>query len=185
MIAIGECGLDYHYKRAEQHRGKQHIWFLYQLDLAWKKKLPVVLHVRNAHADALRILKRHPARKLGGVIHCFNGSKETAGQYVDLGYHLGIGGSVLQPEERAKELWEAVAAVPLERILVETDAPFILPYCKDTLPPKLLRRTRNSSLILLEVIRKIAQLKGLAYDQVEQITTHNAIRLFDLPIHNF
>ena len=67
---------------------------------------------------------------------------------------------------------------------METDAPFILPYCKDTLPPKLLRRTRNSSLILPEVIRKIAQLKGLAYDQVEQVTTHNAIRLFDLPIHN-
>lgn len=185
VIAIGECGLDYHYKREEQHRMKQHIWFLYQLDLAWKKKLPVVLHVRNAHADALRILKRHPARKLGGVIHCFSGSKEIAGQYVDLGYHLGIGGAVLQPEERAKELWEAVAFVPLERILVETDAPFILPYCKDTLPPKLLRRTRNSSLILPEVIRKIAQLKGLAYDQVEQVTTHNAIRLFDLPIHDF
>lgn len=184
VIAIGECGLDYHYKREEQHRVKQHIWFLYQLDLAWKKKLPVVLHVRNAHADALRILKRHPARKLGGVIHCFSGSKEIAGQYVGLGYHLGIGGSVLQPEERAKELWEAVASVPLERILVETDAPFILPYCKETLPPKLLRRTRNSSLILPEVIRKIAQLKGLAYDQVEQVTTHNAIRLFDLPIHN-
>ena len=185
VIAIGECGLDYHYKREEQHRLKQYAWFLYQLDLAWKAKLPVVYHVRDAHEDAIRILKRHPARKLGGVIHCFNGSKETAQQYVDLGFHLGIGASILQQEERAKELWEVVSVVPLERILVETDAPFILPYCKDTLPAKLLRRTRNSSLILPEVIRKIAQLKGLSYDAVQQATTQNVIRLFALPIRDF
>ena len=71
VIAIGEIGLDYHYKREEQHRLKQHIWFIYQLNLAWKMKLPVILHVRDAHEDALRILRMHPARKLGGVIHCF------------------------------------------------------------------------------------------------------------------
>lgn len=78
VIAIGEIGLDYHYKREEQHRLKQHIWFLYQLNLAWKLKLPVILHVRDAHEDALRILKYHPARKLGGVVHCFYASKEIA-----------------------------------------------------------------------------------------------------------
>jgi len=78
VIAIGEIGLDYHYKREEQHRLKQHIWFIYQLNLAWKMKLPVILHVRDAHEDALRILRMHPARKLGGVIHCFYGSKEIA-----------------------------------------------------------------------------------------------------------
>ena len=182
VIAIGECGLDYHYKREEQHRFKQHIWFLYQLDLAWKRKLPVILHVRDAHEDALRILRCHPARKLGGVVHCFVGSAKIAQEYVKLGYHLGIGGSILQPEERAKMLWEAVEKVPLERILVETDAPFILPYCKDTLPPKLLRRTRNSSLILPEVIGKIAQLKNLSPSQVEKATTENTIRLFSLPV---
>ena len=95
VIAIGEIGLDYHYKREEQHRLKQHLWFIYQLNLAWKMKLPVILHVRDAHADALRILRWHPARKLGGVIHCFYGSKEIAEQYLKLGYHFGIGGSVL------------------------------------------------------------------------------------------
>ena len=104
VIAIGEIGLDYHYKREEQHRLKQHIWFLYQLNLAWKMKFPVILHVREAHEDALRILRMHPARKLGGVIHCFYGSKEIAEQYLKLGYHIGIGGSVLQLEERAKDL---------------------------------------------------------------------------------
>ena len=134
MIAIGEIGLDYHYKREEQHRLKQHIWFIYQLNL------PVILHVRDAHEDTLRILKWHPARKLGGVIHCFHDSIELAEQYLKLGYHISIGGSVLQLEERAKDLWEAIPHIPLNRILVETDAPFILPYYKDVIPPKLLCR---------------------------------------------
>ena len=182
VIAIGEIGLDYHYKREEQHRLKQHIWFIYQLNLAWKLKLPVILHVRDAHKDALRILKRHPARKLGGVSHCFYGSKEIAQQYLKLGYHIGIGGSVLQLEERAKDLWGAIACIPLDRILVETDAPFILPYCKDVIQPKFLRRARNTSLILPAVIKKIAELKGISANDVEKATTTNAIRLFRLPI---
>ena len=182
VIAIGEIGLDYHYKRKEQHRLKQHIWFLYQLNMAWKMKLPVILHVRDAHEDALRILRWHPARKLGGVIHCFYGSKEIAEQYLKLGYHIGIGGSVLQLEERAKNLWEAIPHIPLDRILVETDAPFILPYCKDVIQPKLLRRARNTSLILPAVINKIAELKDISADEVELSTTENTIRLFALPI---
>ena len=182
VIAIGEIGLDYHYKREEQNRLKQHIWFLYQLNLAWKMKLPVILHVRAAHEDALRILRWHPARKLGGVIHCFYGSKEIAEQYLKLGYHIGIGGSVLQLEERAQDLWGAIPHIPLDRILVETDAPFILPYCKDVIQPKLLRRARNTSLILPEVIKKIAELKGISADEVEQETAKNTIQLFHLPI---
>ncbi len=182
VIAIGEIGLDYHYKREEQHRLIQHIWFLYQLNLAWKMKLPVILHIRDAHEDALRILRWHPARKLGGVIHCFYGSTEIAEQYLKLGYHIGIGGSLLQVEERAKDLWEAIPHIPLDKILLETDAPFILPYCKDVIQPKLLRRARNTSLILPAVIKKIAELKGLPADDVEQATTENTIQLFNLPI---
>ncbi len=182
MIAISEIGLDYHYKREEQHRLKQHIWFLYQLNLAWKMKLPVILHVRDAHEDALRILRMHPARKLGGAIHCFYGSKEIAEQYLKLGYHIGIGGSVLQLEERAKDLWEAIPHIPLNRILVETDAPFIPPYCKDVIKPKFLRRARNTSLILPAVTKKIAELKGISADEVEKATTENTIRLFSLSI---
>ena len=184
VIAIGECGLDYHYKREEQHRLKQHLWFVYQLNLAWKMKLPVILHVRDAHEDALRILKWHPARKLGGVIHCFYGSKEIAEQYLKLGYHIGIGGSLLQLEDRAKDLWEAIPYIPLDRILLETDAPFILPHCKDVIQPKLLRRTRNTSLILPAVIKKIAELKGISPNEVEQATTENTINLFSLPMSN-
>ena len=182
VIAIGECGLDYHYKREEQHRFKQHIWFLYQLDLAWRLKKPVILHVRDAHEDALRILKWHPARKLGGVIHCFYGSWEIAEQYLKLGYHFGIGGSLLHQEERAGALWEAVKHIPLDKILLETDAPFILPYCKDVIQPKLLRRARNTSLILPAVIKKIAELKELPTEIVEYAVFENTVRLFSLPL---
>ena len=182
VIAIGEIGLDYHYKCEEQHRLKQHLWFIYQLNLAWKMKLPVILHVRDAHEDALRILRWHPARKLGGVIHCFYGSEEIAEQYLKLGYHFGIGGSMLQLEERAKDLWGSIPHIPLDRILLETDAPFIMPYCKDVIQPKLLRRARNTSLILHAVIKKIAELKDISPDEVEQATTDNVIRLFNLPI---
>lgn len=135
--------------------------------------MPVILHVRDAHEDALRILRWHPARKLGGGIHCFYGSKEIAEQFLKLGYHIGIGGSVLQLEERAKDLWEAIPHIPLDRILIETDAPFILPYCKDVIPPKLLRRARNTSLILPAVIKKIAESKDISADEVEQATTES------------
>ena len=90
---------------------------------------------------------------------------------------------MLQLEERAKNLWEAIPHIPLNRILVETDAPFILPYCKDVIQPKLLRRARNTSLILPAVIKKIAELKGVSPDEVERTTTENTIRLFNLPIN--
>lgn len=182
VIAIGETGLDYHYPRSEQHRFKQRIWFLYQLNLAWKRKLPVILHVRDAHEEVLKILRWHPARKLGGVVHCFYGSWEIAEQYLELGYHFGIGGSALQLQERTKDLGEAIAHIPLERILVETDAPYILPYCKDVIPSKQLRRARNTSLILPAVIEKIAEIKQLTPAEVEDATAQNTIRLFHLPI---
>ena len=142
----------------------------------------MILHVRDAHEDALRILKWHPARKQGGVIHCFYGPWEIAEQYLKLGYHFGIGGSLLQQEERAGALWEAVKHIPLDKILVETDAPFILPYCKDVIQPKLLRRARNTSLILPAVIDKIAELKELPSEVVERAVFENTIRLFSLPI---
>ena len=182
VVAIGETGLDYHYPRKEQHRLWQYRWFLYQLSLARKHKLPLILHIRDAHDPALRLLRHHPARKLGGVVHCFQGTPTQAEAYVKLGFHIGIGGALLQPEERAGDLWRSVERIPLDRILVETDAPYILPYCKDVLQSKQLRRARNTSLILPAVIEKIAQLKGLPASVVAQATTNNAIRLFRLPL---
>lgn len=182
VVAVGECGLDYHFPRKEQQRLKQYLWFFYQLALAQRLKKPVILHVRDAHNDVLHILKHHPARKLGGVVHCFYGSWEIARQYLQLGYHIGIGGSALQQEDRAKDLWEAIDKIPLDRILLETDAPYILPYCKDVIQPKLLRRARNTSLILPAVAQKIAQRKGVCAADVEKATAQNAIRLFSLPV---
>jgi TatD DNase family protein len=87
---------------------------------------------------------------------------------------------VLQLEERAKNLWDAIPSIPLDRILLETDAPFILPYCKDVIQPKLLRRARNTSLILPAVIKKIAELKDITPAEVERATTENTIHLFSL-----
>lgn len=182
VIAIGETGLDYHFPRKEQHRLTQHLWFLYQLGLARRVNLPVILHVRGAHKDALRILRHHPANKLGGVVHCYTADWKTAREYLKLGYHIGIGGALLQKEERAGALWEAVKNMPLERILIETDAPFILPDCKDVIPSKQLRRARNTSLILPSVVEKIAGLKGISAEEVERVTAENAIRLFNLPV---
>lgn len=182
VVAIGETGLDYHFPRKEQHRLTQHRWFLYQLGLARRLKLPVVLHIREAHRDALRVLKRHPARSLGGVVHCYTGDWKTAQEYLKLGYYIGIGGAILQKEERAGALWEAVRNMPPERILLETDAPFILPDCKDVIPGKQLRKARNTSLILPAVIAKIAALKGISPEEAERITAENAARLFRLPV---
>ena len=89
---------------------------------------------------------------------------------------------MLQLPERAEPLWDAVRQIPLDRILLETDAPYILPYCKDTIKPKQLRRARNSSLILPDVAAKIGALQGVSAETVERITTENALRLFRLPI---
>ena len=180
VVAIGETGLDYHEAREEQHRFKQYIWFLYQLRLARKRKLPLVLHIRKADADAIRILKLFRP-KYGGVVHCCGEGWEYISEYLKLGLHIGIGGVLLNPARNA-ELKAAVPRIPLERILVETDSPYVLPYCKDVLPPKLVRRCRNSSLILPRVIDEIARLKGVSSEEVERVTAQNAIDLYRLPV---
>jgi len=180
VVAVGETGLDYHYPRKEQHRLCQKMWFRYQLRLACRVKKPVILHVRQADGDMLKILKHHPARRYGGVVHCFSGGPALVTQYLRLGYHIGIGGTLLQENERAERLAQAVAATPLERILVETDSPFILPACKGIAPGKVLRRTRNTSLILPNVVRRIAAIKGIPEEQAAEQIWQNTVRLFGI-----
>jgi len=182
VIAIGETGLDYHHPRQDQHRFRQTVWFLRQLNLAAKTGLPVILHVRDAHKQALGILRHHPARKNGGVIHCFTGSWEVAQQYLALGYHIGIGGSLLQLPERSEPLRRVVEKMPLSRLLLETDSPFILPYCKDVLPAKVLRRARNTSLILPAVADEVARLRGITPQAVCNAATENTVQVFRLPL---
>jgi TatD DNase family protein len=182
-LAIGETGLDYHLDREEQHRLRQRFWFAYQLRLADRLRLPLVLHVRDADDDALRILRRNRKRIHGGVVHCFTGTPEHAMAYRELGLHIGIGGKLLWDNEESARLCEAIRRLPLEAILVETDAPLVLPDIgKPDCSRSQRRRLRNSSLILPAVIERIASLHGVSPETVEQTVCRNTLRLFRIEI---
>ena len=178
VVAIGETGLDYHHPRQEQHRRRQYAWFLYQLHLARKHGLPLILHIRDADREAIRVLKVFRP-KYGGVVHCCGEGWDVISEYLKLGLYIGVGGVLLNPA-RNEKLKAAIPKIPLERIVIETDSPYVLPYCKDVLQPKLVRRARNSSLILPRVIGEIAHLQGRSAEDVERITAENAMRLYHL-----
>lgn len=182
VVAIGETGLDYHHPRKTQHRLRQKLWFLYQLRLAHRRGLPVILHIRDADTDALRILKRFKNRLHGGVCHCFCGTPETAAEYTALGLKLGIGGSLLMDLPRTHALEQAVAATPLEALVLETDGPYVKPSCPQ-LEQKQLKAARNTSLILPAVARRIAELKNIPVEEVLRVTSQNAVTLFGLDKH--
>lgn len=181
IIAIGETGLDYHYPRMKQHRLCQKAWFVYQLKLADRLGLPLVLHVRDADRDAFKILKKYKDRLHGGVAHCFTGDYLTAQEYIDLGFSLGIGGYLLWDDEEGRRLQDTVRRVPLSSLLVETDAPYVLPDVGElTGSKKQLKKLCNSSLILPAIIEKIARLKGESYETVEYAVYQNTVRTFRL-----
>ena len=113
------------------------------------------------------------------MVHCCGEGWDVISEYLKLGLHIGVGGVLLNPA-RNERLKAAIPLIPLERILIETDSPYVLPYCKDVLPPKLVRRTRNSSLILPRVIEEIALLQGKTPEEVEKATAENAIGLYRL-----
>lgn len=171
VVAIGECGLDY-YRAPRELWDRQKEIFRKHIELALEVKKPLVLHLRNAYEDALGILKDYVLRttnyELKGTSHFFSGTVEQAKKFLELGLYISFAG----PITFAKEYEEVVRAVPLERILSETDAPFAapLPY----------RGVRNEPAYVVEVIKKIAELKGLSFDQVARATTKNAERLFNL-----
>lgn len=128
VIAIGELGLDYHHARREQYRLKQKLWFIWQILLADKRNLPVILHIRLADRDAIRILRFFKNKLHGGVCHCFTGDAETARIYTqEFGFLLGIGGYLLQGTETSRALEEAVKETPLEFLVLETDGPYVKP----------------------------------------------------------
>lgn len=181
VVAIGETGLDYHHPREEQKRFTQYCWFLWQLRLARRRKLPLILHIRDADWDAIRVLKLYPP-KYGGIVHCCGEGWDVIQEYLKMGLYIGIGGVLLNPA-RNEKLAAAVPHIPLERIVVETDSPYVLPQCKDVLPPKQVRRTRNSSLILPRIISQIAMLQGRTPEEVERVTAENAIRVYHLNIN--
>ena len=167
-VAVGEIGLDYHWDEPERTIQKK--WFRRQLGLAREVKLPVVIHSREAAGDTIDIMKEEKAEEIGGVIHCFSYTKETAEIFLKMGFYIGIGGVLTF--QNAKKLKEAAEYVPMDRIVLETDSPY--------LSPEPFRGKRNSSLNLPYVVKALAQIKGITEEEIEKITWDNACRLYRL-----
>lgn len=166
-VAVGEIGLDYHYD--EPSKEIQRDIFIYQLELANKYDLPVIVHSRDAAEETMEIIKAHMPKKRG-VIHCFSSSLEVAKEYVKMGFYIGIGGVVTF--KNGKKLKEVAAEIPLERILIETDCPYMAPTP--------LRGERNDSSLLSYVVEEIAGLRGISAEEVEKTTYNNAKILFNI-----
>lgn len=164
--AIGEIGLDYHYE--DVPRAVQILAFEQQLELAAELDLPVVIHDREAHGDCLDILKNHP--KARGVFHCFSGSAEMARQLTDRGWYLGFTGVITF--KNARRAVEAAQAAPLERIVIETDCPYMA--------PEPYRGVRNDSGFVGLMAARLAELRGCSLEEMAAITMENGKRLFSI-----
>lgn len=165
-VAVGEIGLDYYWDK-ENHETQKY-WFERQIELAKELELPIIVHSREACADTLEQIRKAHTEKLKGVIHCFSYSPEVAQEYVEMGYYIGIGGVVTF--KNARKLKEVVDVLPVERILLETDCPYLAPVPN--------RGKRNSSLNLPYVAAAVAELKGLTSEEVIRITDENARNLY-------
>lgn len=172
VVAIGEIGLDYYYKpksnlKLEQFKAKQKEVFLQQLELAEDLNLPVIIHCRMAHQDLIGILRKYP--RIKGVIHCFTGSQEEAEAYIKMGFYIGLNGIIFK-----LNLDEIIKKVPLEKILLETDCPYLTP------PQAGPKDMRNEPLFVKHVAGKIAGLEKVSFEKIAEITTQNAKRLFKI-----
>lgn len=168
VVAIGEIGLDYYYDNVPKEIQK--LWFREQIKLAVDLDLPMIVHSRDASKETFDLLYENEGHKVGGVIHCFSGSVETAKRYVELGYYLGIGGVVTF--KKAQKLKDVVKEIPLKNLLVETDSPY--------LAPTPYRGKRNDSSYLPMIIDEIAEIKGITPKEVEYATWDNGMKLFGL-----
>lgn len=166
--ALGEIGLDYH--RETPERGLQQTWFRRQLDLAREEGKPVIIHSRDAAQDTLQILKEMHAEQIGGVIHCYSYSAELADEFLKLGFYIGVGGVVTF--KNGRKLKETVQRVPLDRIVLETDCPYLAPVPY--------RGKRNCSLYLPYVAQAVAELKGMEPEAVIGQTWRNACGLYHM-----
>ena len=167
VVAVGEIGLDYYWDN-ESHE-VQEKWFVRQLELARRHHLPIIIHSREAAADTMEIMKAH-AQGLEGVIHCYSYSREQAEEYVKMGFYIGIGGVLTF--KNAKKLKEVAAAIPLERIVLETDCPY--------LAPEPFRGKRNQSSYIRYVAEKLAEIKGMTAEEVIAVTEENAKKMYRL-----
>lgn len=166
VVAIGETGLDYYWDDVDRETQKR--GFIRQIALANELKLPLIVHNRDAHADTLSILKEYKPES--AIIHCFSGSAEMAKELSKMGYYISFSGSVTF--KNARQLPEAVKAVPLNQLLVETDSPYLAPEPK--------RGTRNDPTNVLYTAAKIADILNLPLEEVARITFENAKRVYKL-----
>lgn len=165
-VAVGEIGLDYYWD--EPARQIQKKWFVRQLELAKEVKLPIVIHSREAAQDTVEIMKAEHAQDIGGVVHCYSYSRELAKTFLDMGFYFGIGGVVTF--NNGRKLKEVVEYLPMDRIVLETDSPYLAPVP--------FRGKRNDSRKLTYVVEQIAQIKGISPEEVQQTTTRNAYNLY-------
>ncbi len=168
-VAIGEIGLDYHYPD-NPDRDTQIKWFRAQLRLALEEKLPVVIHSRDAAADTMEIMKEAASKGIVADIHCYSYSPEQALEYVKMGFYIGVGGVVTF--KNGKKLKQTVDKIPLDRILLETDCPYMA--------PEPFRGSRNSSVYLPYVVKAIADIKGVTPQEVVDITEQNARKFYGI-----
>ncbi|TXK78223.1 TatD family hydrolase [Paenibacillus sp. N3.4] len=168
VVAIGEIGLDYYWDKSP--KDVQQRVFREQIQLARRLGMPIVIHNRDAHQDILQILKEEKAAEVGGIMHCFSGSWETAKQCLDMNFHISFGGPVTF--KNAKQPKEVLAQVPLDRLLIETDAPYLTPHP--------FRGKRNESAYVRLVAETAAEIRGMTLEEMARITTDNAIRLLGL-----
>lgn len=169
-IAVGEIGLDYHWDEPE--RSIQTEWFVRQLNLARELSLPVVIHSRDAAKDTVDIMQAEKASEIGGVIHCFSYTKEMARTFLDMGFYIGIGGVLTF--KNAKKLKEAAEYIPLNRIVLETDSPYLAPEPN--------RGKRNSSLNIPYVVQVLAEIKGITEEEVRRAVWENSHALYRLAL---
>ena len=166
IVAIGEIGLDYYWDEPDREIQKK--WFRRQLELAREVKLPVIIHSRDAASDTLTIMKEANCEEIGGVIHCFSYGVEIAREYLNRGFYLGIGGVLTF--KNAKKLKEVVEYAPMDRLVLETDCPYLAPVPH--------RGDRNDSTNLIYVAKELAAIKKLSYEEVLEITNSNAKALY-------
>ncbi len=166
--AIGEIGLDYHYDLSPREVQKRR--FIEQIDLARQLKLPVIVHDRESHGDVMDIFKKTRIKEVGGVLHSFSGSAEMAMECLKMGLYISISGPVTF--SNAKKTLEAVKEVPLDMLLIETDSPYLTPVPH--------RGKRNYPGYVRLVAEKIAEIKGISFEEVAQKTMENGKRLFGI-----
>jgi len=167
-VAVGEIGFDYHYEGYDQK--KQAKAFREQIAIAKELVKPVVIHDRDAHGDTMRILKEEKAGVNGGILHCYSGSWEMAAEYIRMGFDISFAGPVTYQNSRG--LVQVAAHVPLENLLVETDCPYLSPH-----PYR--GKTNEPSRVVL-VAEKLAELKNIAFEELANITTKNAYRVYKI-----